>query len=223
MSILVEACTGGVEETLNAEIAGANRIELCDNLDVGGLTPPLEVVREIKQKSKIPIMAMLRPREGDFCYSDEEFQTMVDQATDLISEGVEGLVFGILHKDNTIDSDRCMQLIRHISHESFKLPKRVQIVFHKAFDETPDWKTALQDLINMGFDRVLTSGHGKTVLEGADELSQIIKIAEDKIEILAGGGVRKENVLEVIKNTKASQVHLKCFCLKEVVDLCSNY
>lgn len=138
MSVLVEACCGSVEEVLLAEKAGVDRIELCDNLEVGGLTPSEELVRSVKQNSSLPIMAMLRPRKGDFFYTDGEYKIMFEQAERLIAQGVEGIVFGILRKDNTIDAERCKNLIRHISHESFKLPKRVQIVFHKAFDEVPD-------------------------------------------------------------------------------------
>lgn len=138
MSILVEACCGTVDEVIKAGEVGARRIELCDNLDVGGLTPSIDLVRGVKKNSKLPIMAMLRPREGDFCYTDDEFKTMCEQATTLIAEGVEGLVFGILRKDNSVDTERCDMLIRHISHECFKIPKRVELVFHKAYDETPD-------------------------------------------------------------------------------------
>lgn len=138
MSVLVEACCSSVEDVLVAAKAGCDRVELCSAMTLGGLTPTVGMVREIKKHSKIPIMAMNRPRSGGFCYTDAEFEMMKEDASALIAEGVEGLVFGILREDGTVDSERCRELIRHISHESMKLPKRVQTVFHRAIDVTPD-------------------------------------------------------------------------------------
>ena len=138
MSVLVEACCASVEDVLAAEKAGCNRVELCSAMTLGGLTPTVGMVREIKKHSKIPIMAMNRPRSGGFCYTDAEFEMMKEDASALIAEGVEGLVFGILREDGTVDSERCGEMMRHISHESMKLPKRVQTVFHRAIDVTPD-------------------------------------------------------------------------------------
>lgn len=138
MSILVEACCASVEDVLFAEQAGCNRVELCSAMTLGGFTPSVGMVREIKKHSKIPIMAMNRPRSGGFCYTNAEFEMMKEDASALIAEGVEGLVFGILREDGTVDSERCRELIRHISHESMKLPKRVQTVFHRAIDVTPN-------------------------------------------------------------------------------------
>ena len=138
MSVLVEACCASVEDVLTAEKAGCDRVELCSAMTLGGLTPSVGMVREIKKHSKIPIMAMNRPRSGGFCYTDAEFEMMKEDASSLIAEGVEGLVFGILREDGTVDSERCGEMMRHISHESMKLPKRVQTVFHRAIDVTPD-------------------------------------------------------------------------------------
>ena len=136
--ILVEACCASVDDVLEADKSGYGRVELCSAMCLGGLTPSVGMVREIKKHTKIPIMAMNRPRSGGFCYTKSEFEMMKEDASALIAEGVEGLVFGILREDGTVDSERCEEMMRHISYESMKLPKRVTTVFHRAFDVTPD-------------------------------------------------------------------------------------
>lgn len=209
MSILVEACCASVEDVINAENGGASRIELCSAMCLGGLTPSIGMVKAIKNKSSIPIMAMNRPRSCGFCYTDEEFEMMKEDAKALIAAGVEGLVFGILRKDGTVDSERCKEMMRLISHESMKLPKRVQTVFHRAIDVTPDWKAALEELIEISFDRVLTSGQAANVDEGKNTIAEMVKIADNRIEVMPGSGVRIENAKELVELTNVKQIHLR--------------
>lgn len=209
MSILVEACCASVEDVLEAEKAGCDRVELCSAMSLGGLTPTVGTIRAIKAKSKIPIMAMNRPRSGGFCYTDEEFEMMKHDACSLIAEGVEGLVFGILRPDGTVDSERCGEMMRLISHESMKLPKRVQTVFHRAFDVTPDWRAAMEELIEISFDRILTSGQVPNANDGAQNIADMIKAADGRIEVMPGSGVKAETVANLVEKTGAKAVHLR--------------
>lgn len=209
MNILVEACCASVEDVLEAKKAGCERVELCSAMCLGGLTPTIGMVREIKKHTDIPIMAMDRPRSGGFCYTDAEFEMMKHDASALIAEGVEGLVFGILREDGSVDSERCAEMMRHISHESFSLPKRVQTVFHRAIDVTPNYKQAIEDLIAISFDRILTSGQCPDANDGAKLISDMQKIADGRIEIIPGSGVSKESVVELVKATGVKQVHLR--------------
>lgn len=138
MSVTIEACCASVDDVLSAESGGANRVELNSAISLGGLTPSTGTVRTAKKHSKIPIMAMLRPRSGGFCYTDAEFETMQQDCVDLIYAGADGIVFGILHEDGTIDAERCQIIARIVSRESMKAPRRVELVFHRAFDVVPD-------------------------------------------------------------------------------------
>lgn len=209
MSVLVEACCASVDDVLNAEAAGCGRVELCSAMALGGLTPSVGMVRQIKKHSKIPIMAMNRPRSGGFCYTDNEFEMMKQDATALIAEGVEGMVFGILREDGTVDSERCEEMMRHISHESMKLPKRVTTVFHRAIDVTPDWRKALEDIIAISFDRVLTSGQMPDANDGSDTIAAMVKAADDRIEIMPGSGVRVETAKQLVEKTGVKSIHLR--------------
>lgn len=220
MSVLVEACCNSVDDVVEAEKAGCSRVELCSAISLGGLTPSIGAVRACKKLTKIPIMAMLRPRSGGFCYTDTEFNQMIEDAKSFIAEGVEGLVFGILREDGTIDSERDKELIRIISHESFKIPKRVTLVHHRAFDVTPNWQSALEEIIEMGFDRILTSAQTPNVNDDLDTLSKIIECADNRIEILPGSGVCKEKAIELAKQTGAKQIHLRH--IKQLADKSCN-
>jgi copper homeostasis protein len=188
---------------VQAEAGGADRIELCAAIELGGLTPPVGMVMEVRERCKFPIMAMLRPRTGGFYYSDLEFLNMRRDLDRFLELGIDGVVFGILLPDGRIDGERCGQLVEQAA--------GAETVCHRAFDVTPDPKAALEDLIEVGFSRVLTSGQQPTAVEGADLIRELLAQAAGRIEILPGCGIRAENVRDLVASTGVSQVHLSAF------------
>ena len=184
--ILFEACCGSAADAIAAYKGGANRVELNSDLFHGGLTPTPGALRTVKnQAPDLPVMCMVRPREGGFCYTDAEFETMLEDARILLENGADGIVFGFLHEDGTVDTDRCREMLSVIgAHES---------VFHRAIDVTPDPLTALDALMELGITRVLTSGGKPTVPEGAQTIKAMITRANGRIQILPGGGITPEN------------------------------
>jgi copper homeostasis protein len=203
MSILLEICCGSIDDAIEAEAGGAQRVELCSALFLGGLTPSLGTMQYARQRLTIPIMAMVRPRGGGFCYTDAEFATMERDAEALIANGAEGIVFGVLKQDGTIDLERLRRL-REIAGTR-------QSVFHRAFDVTPDPFRALDQLVDLGITRILTSGQQDSVPEGADLIRRLIEYAGGGIEILPGGGIKPYNIADVIARTGCGQVHLTAF------------
>ena len=201
--ILIEVCCGSTDDAVQAERGGAGRVELNSSLFFGGLTPSLGSVIEAKKRLSIPVMVMIRPRAGGFCYTEAEMAVMEQDARLAVEHGADGLVFGILNEDGTIDADRCSKLV--------ELTGEKQAVFHRAFDVTPDPLEALDQLIELGFNRILTSGQQKTVPEGADLIRQLIDHADNRIEIIPGGGIRAHNIRRIIQQTGARQVHLSAF------------
>lgn len=196
--ILVEICCGSAEDVMQAKLAGAHRVELNSCLFLGGLTPSIGSMIAAK-KTGIEIMAMVRPREGGFCYTDAEFETMLLDAEALIKAGADGIVFGILNADGTVDVKRCAELIRVVG---FK-----QSVFHRAIDVVPDWKSALDTLMELGISRVLTSGRAPSAVDGIETIKQMIGYADGRIGILPGAGIRLTNVQDLIEKTGATEVH----------------
>ena len=201
--ILLEIVASSVEDCLAAESGGADRVELCAAIACGGLTPSLGTLIEAKQRVRIPIVAMVRPRPGGFCYSDEEFTVMLRDAALLLEHGADGIVFGSLGPGGSVDSTRCGRILDRASGR--------QTVFHRAFDVVPDPLRALHELIELGFTRVLTSGRKKTAREGCETLRLLIERAQGRIEVLPGGGVRPHNVHELLATTGCAQVHLTAF------------
>lgn len=201
MSVLVEIVCCSVDDCVQAERGGANRIELCSALNAGGLTPSLGLVREAKQRCGLPLMTMVRPRPGGFCYSDGEFETM-RRDIELVGEA-HGLVFGVLDDSGFVDEERCKRLVRDCGDR--------QKVFHRAFDVTPDPFAALEQLVDLGFTRVLTSGQASSALEGTDLIRRLIECADGRIEVLPGGGIRATNANLIVERTACDQVHLAPF------------
>ncbi len=197
--ILLEVAVASVDDALAAQAGGANRLELNSALDLGGLTPSLGTLIEIKNAVALPVMVMIRPRPAGFCYSDHEFTTMLRDLDLVLRHGADGLVFGVLTADGRVDLERNQQLIRQCGTK--------EIVFHRAFDVTPDPFEALLQLIDLGFTRILTSGQEETALHGAALIGELITRAAGRIEILAGGGVNGDTVLDLIHRTGCSQVH----------------
>lgn len=197
-NITLEICCGSVDDVYEAKAAGADRVELNFGMFLGGLTPSLGAV-EAARKAGIPIMAMVRPREGGFCYTEREFEGMVHDVRAFAAAGVEGVVFGVLRPDGTVDSGRCKILL--------EAARGMETVFHRAIDVTPDWRAALDTLVELGFTRVLTSGQAPSVLFGAGTIREMHERAAGRIQILPGGGIRPANVNEVIARTGCTQIH----------------
>ena len=185
--ILIEACCGSADDALEAARGGADRVELNSALYLGGLTPSAGSLRVLRESSGVPVMAMLRPREGGFCYSETAFRTMLTDGELLLRAGADGLVFGCLTPDGKIDEPRVRALVA--------LCGGRPAVFHRAIDVTPDWRRALEALIRCGVTRVLTSGQAKSAMLGAQIIAQMVRFAQGAIEILPGAGVTLDNVL----------------------------
>ncbi len=201
MSILVEVCAGCLEDCFIAKAAGADRIELNVGMDVGGLTPPMDLI-EAALETEVSIVPMLRARGGDFVFADAEYTQMLSDAEKMLKTNIAGLVFGILTSDGHIDVERNKKLV-----EMCKQNGKIAI-FHMAFDETADEFEALEDIIALGFTRILTSGRVKPAVKAAERIRGYVEKAAGRIEILAGGGVDKDNVVELIQKTGVTQVHL---------------
>ena len=199
-NILLEVCCGSADDVIEAWKAGANRVELNSNLFQGGLTPTIGTLQVVKSHVDIPVMTMVRPRGGGFCYTNIEYQTMQADARLLLDHGADGLVFGFLHEDGTIHEERTRAFV--------EIAEGRPAVFHRALDVTPDWKRALDTLIRLGVTRVLTSGQASDVFFALDTIAEMIRFAGDAIEILPGAGITLENVERVVKTTGCSQVHV---------------
>lgn len=198
--ILMEICCGSIDDAIEAEHGGAQRIELCSALFLGGLTPSLGTLQEAKARLKIPVMAMVRPRGGGFCYTAAEMATMERDTQLALEHGADGIVFGILNADGTIDMERTRR-IREIVGER-------QAVFHRAFDVTPDPFRALDELVEMGITRVLTSGQEDSVAEGITLIRRLVDYAAGRIEVMPGGGIKLYDLTRVIEATGCRQIHL---------------
>ncbi len=188
-----------IASALNAQAAGASRIELCDNPAEGGTTPSVGVMDAVRRKLNIDIMVMIRPRGGDFVYSSDEYDAMKADIMAAKRMGMDGVVIGILDVDGRIDIERNRELIL--------LAKPMQVTCHRAFDLTPDPMEALEACISAGFDRILTSGRERNALAGKALLGELVKTAEGRITILAGVGINDSNVAEIIRSTGVSEVH----------------
>jgi copper homeostasis protein len=197
--ITLEVCITSAEDAIAAHQAGADRLELNVALSLDGLTPSPGMLRTVKQLAPLPIITMIRPRAGHFVPSDSDFRAMmIDIEWALIYQS-SGITFGILTQDRQIDVARCRILQKLIGNH--------QSVFHRAFDLTDNPNVALEQLIDLGFTRVMTSGGRKTAIEGADSIRDLIERARDRIEILPAGGINPSNVVELVKRTGCTQVH----------------
>jgi copper homeostasis protein len=198
--ILLEVCCGSLDDAIQAELGGADRIELCSALFLGGLTPSTGTILEARRRLHIPFVAMVRPRAGGFCYSPAELDVMLRDTENAIELGADGVVFGILNENGTIDIGRCRQIRERIGDR--------QAVFHRAFDVTPDPFRALEELIDLGITRVLTSGQQNAAPDGADLIRRLIERASGRIEVLPGAGLRVHNLEDFVATTGCVQVHL---------------
>ncbi len=198
--ITVEICVGDLESAVQAAQGGADRVELCADLGVGGTTPSAGAIAEACRRLGIPVHVLIRPRAGDFVPSTIELATMRHDIQTAKRLGAAGVVFGMLCPDWTIDRDRTAELA--------DLSRPLSITFHKAFDQTRNPEQALAVLIDLGIDRVLTSGCRPTAAEGSDTLRSLVEQGRGRITILAGGRLSARNLESVITNTGVREVHL---------------
>ncbi len=202
MAFLKEACVEGLNQALNAQKLGADRIELCANLDVGGTTPSTSVIKAVLAHVQIPVRVIIRPRGGDFVYLEDELALMEDQIMTCKALGAEGVVFGVLNKDNTMDIKATERLI------SAALPLKITI--HKAVDETPDIYEALKTLESLGQNlTLLTSGGAITAEKGKHVLKRLVALAGNAIEILPAGKIDTENIQALHEYIAATSYHGK--------------
>ena len=196
---LLEICVESVAAAEAAERGGANRIELCSELRVRGLTPRADLMRDARERVRIPIHAMIRPRDGDFFYSDAEFAAMKRDLEAAKRAGMDGAVLGIMTRDGRVDVGRTRELV--------ELAHPLPVTFHRAFDECADLMTALEEVIRTRAARILTSGGKQSVAEGLLNLAQLVKAARGRIVIVPGGGVRSDNVARIVRETTAPEFH----------------
>lgn len=201
---VIEICIGNIQDAIKAAVYPIDRIELNSALELGGLSPGLETIRTLKEMIDVPLCCMCRLRGGDFFYSDLEYQTMLKDAQEMLKAGADGIVFGFLHEDKTIDMERTRAMcdLIHSYHR--------EAVFHKAFDETEDLDQSVRDLISCKIDRILTSGKAAypDILKGCEVLHDLHEKYHDQISLLPGGGVRIENIQDVLRISGCRQVHM---------------
>jgi copper homeostasis protein len=199
--VLIEACVDSVPSALAAEAGGAGRVELCDNLIEGGTTPSAGTIAEAKARLRIPVFVMIRPRGGDFLYSDVEYDVMLRDVAHARALGADGLVLGLLDRSGAVDVERTATLV--------EAARPLPVTFHRAFDVARDPEEALDTLIGLGIERVLTSGQAPTAPEGAELIARLVQWAAGRIGILPGCGVDETNVRELVAQTGAHEVHVR--------------
>jgi copper homeostasis protein len=197
--ILLEVAVASVEDAVAAQSGGADRVELNTALAVGGMTPSLGWLIEVRQAVTVPIWAMVRPRAGGFFYSDAEFRAMRRDAELLLEHGADGIVFGVLNDDGAVDVARCRELVRQAGGG--------RCVFHRAFDVTPEPFQAIERLIDLGFRRVMTSGQEENAYNGTLLIKKLVSRSAGRIEVLPAGGVNRFTVADVVARTGCDQVH----------------
>ena len=198
--LLIEVCLDSADSAVAAQQGGAGRVELCDNLLEGGTAPSAGMIAATREAVDIAVHVMIRPRGGDFCYTDVEFEIMkydIERAKQL---GANGVVFGLLRPDGTIDMERSAELLQ--------LARPMSVTFHRAFDMTRDPFEALDTLIDLGVDRILTSGQEPSVFEGTDLIRQLIERAAGRLTIMPGCGITLKNIHRVIEETGATEFHV---------------
>jgi copper homeostasis protein len=209
--ILVEAAVETFESALAAERGGADRIELCANLSDGGTTPSTELIAAVAERVRIPVFVLIRPRGGDFVYAANEIDGMSRDIALAASMGVGGIVTGALTSSGRVEVSHTRALV--------KAAAGLPVTFHRAFDFTENQPEALEQVITLGVSRVLTSGGAATAFDGADAIAALVRRARGRIAILAGGGVRQQNVRQVIARTGVGEVHTRFLDESQMRDL----
>ena len=200
--VLLEVCCGSADDVIEAYKAGADRVELNSDLFHGGLTPTVGTLAVAKRETDLPIMTMIRPREGGFCYTEAEFQVCLEDARTLLERGADGLVFGFLTANGEIDLERT-GMLAEITRATGK-----ESVFHRAIDVVSDWKRAIDMLADLHITRVLTSGQAPSVSDGTETIREMIAYAGSRIQILPGAGITLRNAGRIIRETGTNQIHI---------------
>jgi copper homeostasis protein len=204
---MLEACVDSVESALRAQAGGADRVELCDNLLEGGTTPSAGLIAACCERLRIPVHVLVRPRGGDFVYSEVDLDVMRRDIAVARQYGARGVVIGVLLPDGTIDLPRTRALVA--------AARPLSVTFHRAFDFTVDPDQALDDLIALGVDRLLTSGQAPTAALGTGILARLVRRAAGRIAIAAAGGLSEEHIVQVVERTGVPEVHVRATALLE--------
>jgi copper homeostasis protein len=200
-TVTLEVCANSISSAIAAQDGGAARVELCENMKEGGTTPSAGQIIMARKLLHIKLYILIRPRAGDFLYDDVEFETMLADIRFCVEAGCDGIVVGILNADGTIDMERNAQMV------SLAKQWGLGITFHRAFDMCADQYKALEDIIELGFERILTSGGKSTGMEGASMIAHLVEKAAGRILIMPGAGVDEHNVADLIHYTGVNEVH----------------
>ena len=196
----LEICLDSADSVIRAQEGGADRVELCDNLFGGGTTPSIGTIKAARGAAELKIHVIIRPRPGDFHYSELEFQAMLEDVSACALCGVDGVVIGILNTDGTVDMERNSRLV--------KAAGKMNVTFHRAFDVTRDPFEAMESIIELGCSRILSSGQENSVLEGADMIRRLQQKAGERIIIMPGGDITERNLAKVVEATGAAEYHM---------------
>lgn len=197
--ITTEICVDSAESAKAAQQGGGNRIELCSALALGGLTPSYAIIKWCKENLHIPVFVLIRPRSGDFCYSDAEFELILNEIDFCKQQGAKGVVVGFLKPDGSVDFERLAIAVHRA--------KPMQVTFHRAFDLCNNWQQATEVIIAAGANRILTSGMQNTAWEGKVLLKELVTYAGNRITILPGSGINAQNAKELISYTNCTELH----------------
>ncbi len=198
--VLIEVCVDSVASAVAAERGGAQRVELCSDLLEGGVTPSVGLLEAVRSRVSIGVHPIIRPRPGDFCYSEEEVDILRRDIEVARNAGADGVVLGILEPSGNVDVRRTRQLV--------ELARPLSVTFHRAFDMAADLFRALDDVCSTGADRLLTSGGEPSCLQGVETLARLVKGARGRITIMAGGGIGHSNATTIIERTSVTEIHV---------------
>lgn len=205
--IAIEVCVDSVESAVAAQAAGADRIELCSALFEGGLTPSAGLLEEVRARVSLPVAVMIRPRGADFCYSDAEFAVMKRDLVLARKLGADLIVLGLLNPNGTVARERTRELL--------ELARPLPVTFHRAFDMSRDPREALEALIELGVERVLTSGQERSALEGLDLIADLVRLAGNRIIVMPGGGISERNLPKILRESGAREFHVSASSPRE--------
>ncbi|WP_114786469.1 copper homeostasis protein CutC [Vibrio tetraodonis] len=202
MSYVVEVCIDNLESLHNAIEGGATRIELCSSLALGGLTPSYGMMKQAAKLSNIPVFAMIRPRQGDFLYDQADIESMLMDIEAAAHAGMNGVVFGVLNSEGHVNMEHSRRLFNKAKHYE------LEVTFHRAIDQCVDYRQAINDIAELGCERVLTSGLSANVEQGLDTLCDMAKLAKGRLTIIAGSGLNADNVNTIVDKAQITEVHL---------------